>query len=476
MISDPLVLVGVGVAVVIGGVIVFRLHAFLALLAGAIIVAALTPSEAIETFAHANLEPGAAADFITRSFGWRIAQGFGKTCAGIGIAIALASIIGRGLLESGAADRIVRSSTGWLGEKRAPIAFTASGFALAVPVFFDTVFYLMVPLAKALALRTRGSVLLLVLSITAGATMAHSLVPPTPGPLFVASEFGVEISTMIIAGAIVGLIASTAGFLFAIWADRRWPLPLRSGKDFSDEELRGLAARPTSELPGVVASLLPIVIPVTLIAVPALLPKPIDETESGWILETLQSLGEKNVALAIGAALALLLLLRNGENAKGHGVKHSVGAALEGAGVIILITAMGGAFGQVLKQSGVGDRIRELSELYHIGILPLAFGVTALVRAAQGSATVAMFTATGLVAGAIDFATLGFHPVYVALAIGCGSKPFQWMNDSGFWVICRMSGMTEREGLRTLTPMLTIMGFVGFAAVALGAWLFPMAG
>jgi GntP family gluconate:H+ symporter len=131
----------------------------------------------------------------------------------------------------------------------------------------------------------------------------------------------------------------------------------------------------------------------------------------------------------------------------------------------------------MLQQSGIGWRIEALAGVWNLGILPLAFFVTALVRAAQGSATVAMITSAGIVGPMVSGMSggeLGFHPVYVALAVGCGSKPFPWMNDSGFWVIARMSGMTVPETLKTFSVMLTLMGLVGLAVVMILARWFPM--
>ena len=119
-------------------------------------------------------------------------------------------------------------------------------------------------------------------------------------------------------------------------------------------------------------------------------------------------------------------------------------------------------------------RIQDLAEVYRIGVLPLAFFVTALVRVAQGSATVAMVTSVGILGGVASSTSLGFHPLYIALAIGCGSKLVPWMNDSGFWVVGRMSGFTETETLRGFSAMLALMGIVGFLATLLGAWFFPL--
>ncbi|MHC4701957.1 MAG: GntP family permease, partial [Planctomycetota bacterium] len=203
---DPLWLLLVGMIVVLGGILLLRLHAFLALTLGALIVASLTAPAALEKFAaEKEMTVRQTTALMESSVGERVAQGFGRTCTKIGILIAMASIIGKFLLESGAAERIVRSLVRWLGEKRASHAFLSSGFLLGMPVFFDTVFYLMMPLGKAMGIRAPRKYGLYVMSIVAGATMTHSLVPPTPGPLFVAGELSVSIGLMILGGIVVGL-------------------------------------------------------------------------------------------------------------------------------------------------------------------------------------------------------------------------------------------------------------------------------
>ena len=142
--------------------------------------------------------------------------------------------------------------------------------------------------------------------------------------------------------------------------------------------------------------------------------------------------------------------------------------------MIILITATGGAFVAVLKQTGVATLINSIPVVSPVMIIVLAFLITAAIRTAQGSATVAMITSVGILSGLAAGGNLGFHPVYLALAIGCGSKPIGWMNDSGFWVITKMSGMTEAEGLKYVTPMTSLMCVVGLVVTILGVMFFPM--
>lgn len=478
---DPLWLLLVGMVVVLGGILLLRLHAFLALTLGALIVASLTTPTALERFAaEKGLTPKETAALVESAVGERVAQGFGRTCANIGILIAMAAIIGKFLLESGAAEHIVRSLIKWLGEERASHAFLSSGFLLGMPVFFDTVFYLMIPLGKAMGIRAPRKYGLYVMSIVAGATMTHSLVPPTPGPLFVAGELSVNLGLMILGGMVIGLFTVSAGYLYALWANRRWSVPIRDTTDMSADELRNMTEVDESGLPPFLPSMLPIILPVLLIAGRTLFNLWADgrvsvATASWWrdVGVVIDNLGNPNVALTISAALAILTFAWWHRERKDN-ISRFLQTALSSGGLIILITSAGGAFGGVLQQTGIGQRIQELATSYNMAVIPLAFIVTAVVRTAQGSATVAMITAVGILAPLADGGQLGFNPLYLALAIGCGSKLVAWMNDSGFWVMCKLSGMTEAETLRTCSAMMTLMGIVGLFVIMIMARVLPL--
>lgn len=486
---DPLIILLVGVVIVIGGILAFRLHAFVALTLAGLTVAMITPQENLQNYAAYQVskekwsQPEAdsfIADARKDPAAERFAGQLGSTAGKIAILIAMAAIIGKCLLDSGAADRIVRTALGLVGEPRAPLAFIGSGFLLGIPVFFDTVFYLMIPLGKALRLRTGANYTLYVLSIVAGATMAHSLVPPTPGPLLVAAELNVNLGTMIVGGMIVGLVTASVGYAWAVFANGRWEVPLRETADTSLDDLEQLVKKPDSELPPFWISVLPILLPVLMITAWTALDTYVQSSESAAVppavIGTVKTLGNKNIALTIAAAIALATLAWQRRSSFKQ-LAEATGTALASGGVIILITAAGGGFGGVLRQTGIAERIEELAPTTQsLWLIPIAFLVTTMVRTAQGSATVAMITAVSILATfASNPAELGFHPVYIALAIGCGSKPLAWMNDSGFWVICKMSGMTEVEGLKLVTPMSAAMGVVGLGVVLLGAWMFPLA-
>jgi GntP family gluconate:H+ symporter len=440
-------------------------------------VAILTPPEAIQQFAiDKGISPSAALSLSKKSIGERIATEFGNTCAKIGILIAMAAIIGKCMLESGAAERIIRSILTFTGIDKAPIAFLISSFFLGIPVFFDTVLFLMIPLAKAMTFRIGKNYLLLILCIMAGAAMANSLVPPAPGPLFLIGEMHIPIGLMMISGTIVGLFTITSGYFFAKWANVKWPIELRDSLDAKLEDIKVISAKETTKLPSLGISILPILFPLIFICldtfINAFVPKEGNAEWMTYAIGIFKFFGDKNVAIICGGVIALLVLVK--EKGKDENLTSFVQAALMSGGGIILITAAGGAFGGMLQQTGISNRIAEMTKDYQIALIPLAFFIAAIVRTAQGSATVALITASGILSGMANNAGLEFHPVYLGLAIGCGSKLVPWMNDAGFWIICKLSNLTEKEALKTITPMLAIMGFTGLIIIIIGAKLFPL--
>ena len=479
--TDPIIIILVGVLIVVGGIIGLKLHPFLALLLGAFVVALITPAAAIEKFALAKGATQAAAhEMSIREIGERIALAFGETCTKLGILIAMAAIIGKCLLESGAAERIVRFVLKVTGTEKAPVAFLASSFFIGIPVFFDAVIFLMMPLAKALSVRIGKNYLLFVLAILAGAVMANSLVPPAPGPLFLAGAMHIPIGMMILAGSMLGIITISAGYFYAVWANKRWVIPVRDSLDARIEDIKKNAEKHDSQLPALWFSLLPILIPLVFICTNTFLTSYLTAEgkvdHSFFMTQTIaliQFLGNKNIALVSGAIAALLLLARQKKDSK-DGINSFLQAALLSGGVIILIIAAGGAFGAMLQQTGISSRIAELTRGYQMALIPLAFFIAAVIRTAQGSATVALITVAGILSGMIGTEPLQYHQLYLGLAIGCGSKLIPWMNDSGFWVVCKMSNLTEKEALKTFTPMNIVMGTTGLVFILIAAKLFPL--
>jgi gluconate:H+ symporter, GntP family len=454
----PLLILLVGMATILGGILGLRLNAFLALIAAAIVVSLLAPGEPAAKIA-------------------RVAEGFGRTAGTIGIVIALAAITGQAMMDSGAADRIVTAFIRLLGEQRSATALCATGYVLSIPVFFDTVFYLLVPLARSGYARTNRYYLKYLLAIAAGAGATHTLVPPTPGPLAVAGTLGVDLGTMVLVGLAVALPAATVGLLCAGWLDRRMPVVPPAS-----------AATPaaTEPLPGLLVSLLPIVLPVLLISsntvVQSMTARPGGRFALWSALARYTDIvGNPNLAMLVSAAVAMWVYKRQRRVSRAV-LAGMVDSALMGAGFIILIIAASGAFGVALQATGIGPVIERafVGNAAAAGVgsglvfLFLAFGVASLIKIAQGSSTVAMITTAAMLAAMLPANGLPFHTVYVATAIASGSLVGTWMNDSGFWLFSKMGGVTEVETLKSWTPVLASVGITSMVTTVVLALLVPL--
>lgn len=439
LLTGPFGILLLSVAFIVVAIGVLRLHAFLALMLAAVLCGLMTA-------AAKPGAPGAAAavDLAMTEFG--------SAAGRIGFVIAMAAVIGVCLLESGAADRIVRALLAAVGEKRAGLALLAAGFLLSIPVFFDTVFFLLLPIAAALARRTGRDYLFYVLALCGGGVITHSTVPPTPGPLVTAELLRLDLGTAMLVGVGAGILPAIAVLGLARFLSARNPLEQPPAGATGGEA--GAASRSS---PALGFALLPVVLPVILIAAAALLPA--SQPDAAAWRSVLGFAGNKNIALLVGAVAGLGLLWRG--RPAGQSLADVIAPPLETAGVIILITAAGGAYGAMIKHSGLGDAVQALAAGRGLDYVLLAWALAVVVRVAQGSATVAMMTAAGILTAMAGDAGFGCHPAYVFLAIGYGSFFCSWMNDSGFWLVSRMTGMSETQTLRTWTVLLTALSLVG---------------
>jgi GntP family gluconate:H+ symporter len=484
----PFVVLAVSVAFIIFGIGKWRLHPFLALILAALVAGLLAGRDAWPVVNAGGKEVvyGPYLGVVEL-----IAKGFGDTARGIALSIALASIIGLCLMESGAADKVVRRFLAFFGEKHAGWALLWSTYLLSVPIFFDTMFMLMAPLAKALRLRTGKDYMLYVLCTACGGVITHSLTVPHPGPIAMVENLKVDVGFSILAGFVGGLIPAVVGFFACVWLNSRMDVPLRDTPGTSLDELRKLVDKDERELPGLLASLTPVILPILLISGASFFKVAADTAKlgAGWsqsfigmfggpdgfqaVRHYVDFIGDKNIALGIGAVIALVILARQ----RGYGlaaIEKMMGPPIETAAVIILITSAGGAFGFMLRSVGVGDAIKALAAGSNLNLLLLAYVVASVIRIAQGSATVAMLTTSAMIAPMLEGAVLPFHTLYVFLVIGWGAMTCSWMNDSGFWVVSRLGGLTERETLRSWTVMLTIVSLAGFIVTFIASKLLPM--
>ena len=461
MFSNPLLILGIGVTIVIGMIVVLRINAFVALITAAIVVSLMAPGELAEKIS-------------------RVAVEFGNTAGKIGIVIAMAAVIGRCLIESGAADRIVRMFVGLLGEKRCTISLMSSGFVLSIPVFFDTVFYLLLPLARSMHRQTKKSYLLLILAMGAGASITHSLVPPTPGPLIIAGTLGIDLGMMIGIGLLVAAPTAIVMLLFIGRLARRMEIPMRP-LEGGRPEPEPLADK---ELPGLLPSILPIILPVIMISTNTVAKTVAGRPGAGEGALAGQRItavvGDANLAMLMAAAVAIIVLCRQRRPSKEELAK-IVETSLMSGGVIILITSAGGAFGKMLQAAQMGPAVTNMivgdsgGQIGGMHLLVIAFIVAFLIKFAQGSSTVSMIATSAMLAPLIGSKELlGYHPVYIATTIGFGAQCGNWMNDSGFWIFAKMSGLTEVETLKTWTVTVSVLAVVGFLFSLLFANILPL--
>ncbi|WP_158857602.1 GntP family permease [Lunatibacter salilacus] len=447
----PFLVLILSVLVVVLMISRWRFHPFIALILAAIFVG----------FLSIDLPSPSSQHWMVAAVELPMVE-FGIMAGKIAWVIALAAVIGTAMMESGAASQIVHWLLKNLGEKQAAVALIISGFILSIPVFLDTVFFLLIPLGITLARKTGRDYLLYVLAIGGGAVITHSIVPPTPGPLIMAETLQIDLGVVILAGLAVGLLPAACVYWIANWMNKKIDIPVRMPAEMPDSN---------QVLPSLFFSLLPIALPLLLIG-SASVYQGMTGAVPGWVA----FLGNKNIAMALGTAVALYLWAK-AKNLDRTNLWLEIGKPLEIGGIIILITSAGGAYGAMIQHSGIANAIDSISGNFQLNYILMAWVISAVMKTAQGSGTVAMISAAAIMAALVgpEYA-LPYHPVYLLLAMGFGSVFISWMNDSAFWVVVRMSGFTEKEGLKTWTVLLAALSIIGLVQVLVLASLFPLVG
>ncbi|CAB5589810.1 GntP family permease [Providencia hangzhouensis] len=424
----PVIGLAVAIFVLIFLVLRTRVHALLAMLIAAAI---------------AGISGGlTAAETVTV-----ITKGFGSTLGSIGIVIGLGVMMGRVLEVSGAAEQIAYSFIKWLGKKREEWALAITGYIVSIPIFVDSAFVILYPLAKALAKNGKRSILTLGVALAGGLVVTHHTVPPTPGPLGVAGIFGVDVGAMILAGMSLAIPCVIGIVLYAKWLGTKYPefMPDETGsEDLKEVHARYMEEKANKPLPSLFLSLLPIITPILLIFINAinglmLKTESFQGMESNWYFQTFQFLGAPIIALSISVLISVYTLM---PKATKEEVIDRMEEGLQAAGIILLVTGAGGALGAVLRDSGTGNILAE-----HVANLPITpvlipFIIATLVRLIQGSGTVAMITAASISAPIISQIP-DINLLVAAQAATMGSLFFGYFNDSLYWVVNRMMGIKD---------------------------------
>jgi Gnt-I system low-affinity gluconate transporter len=429
----------------------FKIHAFISLILVSIMVGLFTGMHFEEVLTS-------------------IQEGMAGVLGYIAVVVGIGAIFGEILQDTGGVESLARSMLNKFGEKKSSWALMTSGFLIAIPVFFEVGFIILVPMAFALARKTKKSVLYYAIPMMAGLAVTHAFIPPTPGPIAVAEIIDVPLGWIIIFGFIIGFpTAIVAGPWFGKYISNRIFLePPEIDPDLHD------ITEKKADLPAFQWIIALIAIPLFLILVRTLIELGYKEAwmSENMFWDAMRFIGHPFIALLIATLLAGYVVgIRRGYTA--DQIMRVSNAALSPAGLIILVTGAGGVFKQILVDSGVGESLAGILTEYSISPVILAYIISIVVRVTQGSATVAMITAAGMIAPVVE--VIGFTDMeksLIVIAIASGSTMLSHVNDSGFWLVGKYLNMSEKQTLKTWTVMESIISAFSFIIVLILAWIF----
>ena len=433
-----------GITILLVLILRFKLPAFIALLISTLSIGLFLGMDATQIFKT-------------------VEKGMGGTLGYVATVVGLGAMFGALLEVTGSAQSIAQYLLGRFGLERASWTMLLSGFFIAIPVFFDVAFVLLIPIVYYLQKQTQKSLLFYALPLLAGLAVTHAFIPPTPGPVAVAKILGADLGSIIVMGNIVGIpSAIVSGILYGKFIAGK--IFLKTPDYFTEGDAH-------KKLPGVGGVLTIVLLPIFLIVLKAFFDTGFISLSSGW-RSIVNFTGHPFAALIIANLLAWYFLGIRGNYHKNNLFKVA-SKSMEPAGTIILLTGAGGVLKQLLIDSELGlDLAREFTRL-DSSIYLLAFGIAALIRVLQGSSTVAMITAAGIIA---PLAPASSHSnislALITISIASGASIFSHVNDSGFWLVRQYLGMDERQTFKSWTLMTTILGVTGlFMILLLSIWI-----
>ncbi len=446
--SLVLILLGL-IVLIVGATTWLKLHPFLALLLAALI---------------GGLAYGLPLGDLPKAIG----TGFGNTLGGIGIVIALGTIIGIILEKSGGAISMAEGVIRVLGERFPTLTISIIGYLVSIPVFCDSGFVILNSLKNALAKRMKVSVVAMSIALSTGLYATHTFVPPTPGPIAAAGNLGLaeNLGLVIAVGLLVAAVSALGGLLWAnVFAkkdDHLLLMPGGEGSELTDPDVDYAALRARyGEIPSAGAAFAPIVVPILLICLGSVAAFPANIFGDGGLKAALMFFGHPIIALGLGLVVALPLI--KGEKLKNFAAQVEEG--LVAAAPILLITGAGGAFGAVLAASGIGGYLGETLSALGVGIF-MPYVVAAALKSAQGSTTVSLITSSALVAPLLPQLGLDSEMgrVLTVMAIGAGGMTVSHVNDSFFWVVSQFSRFTLPTAFKGQTVGTLVQGLFAMAA------------
>lgn len=441
-----IVLLILAVAFIVVSTTKFKLHPFLALIFAAIGFGLLSGMPFAEIVNSVN-------------------SGFGDIVGHIGLVIVIGCIIGTFLEESGGAYVMAKGIVRLAGKKRVPLAMLIVGCFISIPVYADSGFVILSPLNKAITKKSGISLACTAIALSLGLTITHCLVPPTPGPVAATAILGADLGLVILIGLIVSVFVAAESYFFVTrYASRTYIDPDPDGEITVEED-------DAKDKPSALRSFLPVVVPLVLIVFKSISDFPGAPFGEGVAASVLRFIGEPVIALIIGMILSFFLPKKFDRELLS--TTGWVGKSLTSAAVIIMITAAGGSFGMILRNSGIADILGESLAGANVGIW-LPFIIAAALKSAQGSSTVAIVTTASLIAPMME--ALGFvSPVGKALAVMSlcsGAMVMSHVNDSFFWVVTQLSGMNVKTGCKLHGIGTLLGGLTAMLVVWIGYMIF----
>ncbi len=434
----------ISLAFVLISIIKYKLHPFLALLIGGLIMGV-----------------GSGMDLIELANG--LAAGFGGTLEGIGIIIILGVALGHLLHVSGCTSQIAVLLLKATGEKRAPLAINLTGVIVSIPVFFDAAFVILVNLIKSISKKGKIRFVTLVTALAVGLITTHAMVIPTPGPIAVAGTMGVNIGWFLLYSIIAAIPASlVGGVAYGKFIGKKPEFSNNFADSFDNVEEEISVTEASKKLPSGGLGIFLIILPIIIILLGTVASLVFKENSAAYTIFSF--LGNKNIALLIGTIVAFLML----EPYLDISINDAISEATTQAGSILAITGAGGAFGQIIKMTGIGDSLVDsMSGLMGgngAGLIIAAFIISIVLRGSQGSTTVALVTTSAMFAPVV--ANLpNVSPLLVGLAICAGGIGLSLPNDSGFWVVSRFSNFSTKQTLQAWTVAGTISSITALMIV-----------
>ncbi|WP_311561717.1 GntP family permease [Peptoniphilus duerdenii] len=438
-----LIALGVGIVFLMIMILKTKIHTFLALIITAVFV---------------GIAGGMPQDMVISA----ISSGFGSTLGSIGIIIGFGVMMGQIFEATGAAKTMANTFIKKLGVNKEEEALAITGFLVSIPIYCDSGFVILASLIKALSKASKKSIVSLAVCLAGGLVITHSLVPPTPGPVGAAGIFGANVGLVIIYGMIIAVPMLLAVLAYGKWLGNKiYQIPGEDGewiRPALGKNLEAAEVKLDEELPSATKSFMPIIVPIILILL-STVSKALGVTGQASVF--FQFFGTPIVAVAIGLLLAIFTLASHMERRE---VIKVMEVGIESAGIIILITGAGGALGQVLRDSGVGNHIAEIIKDLNVPHILLPFIIATIIRFIQGSGTVAMLTAASITAPIM--ASLNVNTVMATLSACVGSLFFSYFNDSFFNVVNRTIGIEDpKEQIRVWSITTTIAWAVGLVAL-----------